>query len=566
MKPTLGTYVDDDKPVIIDLARLLETRALIQANSGNGKSRALRCLFEQTAGKVQQLIIDHEGEYASLREKFDLVVCAASGADVAVHPRTAALLARRLLETEVSAVLDVSELKSHERHSFVRLFLESLVEAPKSLRHSVIVALDEAQIYAPEKGQGESEASAAVIDVATRGRKRGLCLVAATQRISMLHKAVAGECKNRLIGGTSLDVDVKRAAFDLGMTPKEALEVLRALEPGHFFAFGPAFHQLQPRKMVTGEVVTTHPKVGHRQMVAPPKPTAAILAMLPKLADLPKEAEAEARSIDDLRRELANARRELTQAKNAKPGPSDGDLYAATREGVDEGIRIATAAFKARIGYAATKVDDLARELRTLVSPLAEHEKPTTNPRAIKHAVTPATVVHTVPRAVPAAPLRVASNGATGFLTKAERLVLIALAQYPGGRTKVQIALLSGYAHNGGGFNNALGALRTRGLLEGDASRMAITAEGIAELGPFEALPSGQALLEYWLKQLSKAERSVLTALAAARPRALTKEEVATEAGYEPNGGGFNNALSRLRTLELINGRGELRASEDLFT
>ncbi len=35
--------------------------------------------------------------------------------------------------------------------------------------------------------------------------------------------------------------------------------------------------------------------------------------------------------------------------------------------------------------------------------------------------------------------------------------------------------------------------------------------------------------------------------------------------GYEPNGGGFNNALSKLRTLELISGRGELRASEDLF-
>jgi hypothetical protein len=36
-------------------------------------------------------------------------------------------------------------------------------------------------------------------------------------------------------------------------------------------------------------------------------------------------------------------------------------------------------------------------------------------------------------------------------------------------------------------------------------------------------------------------------------------------AGYEANGGGFNNALSRLRTLELIGGRGELRASDDLM-
>lgn len=31
-----------------------------------------------------------------------------------------------------------------------------------------------------------------------------------------------------------------------------------------------------------------------------------------------------------------------------------------------------------------------------------------------------------------------------------------------------------------------------------------------------------------------------------------------------PGGGGFNNALSRLRTLQLIDGRGELRADETL--
>ena len=48
-------------------------------------------------------------------------------------------------------------------------------------------------------------------------------------------------------------------------------------------------------------------------------------------------------------------------------------------------------------------------------------------------------------------------------------------------------------------------------------------------------------------------------------PASLTKQEVGERAGYEPSGGGFNNALSRLRTLELIEGRGELRASEGFF-
>jgi hypothetical protein len=33
---------------------------------------------------------------------------------------------------------------------------------------------------------------------------------------------------------------------------------------------------------------------------------------------------------------------------------------------------------------------------------------------------------------------------------------------------------------------------------------------------------------------------------------------------YEPNGGGFNNALSRLRTLGIIEGRGDIQLAEQL--
>jgi uncharacterized protein len=56
----------------------------------------------------------------------------------------------------------------------------------------------------------------------------------------------------------------------------------------------------------------------------------------------------------------------------------------------------------------------------------------------------------------------------------------------------------------------------------------------------------------------------VLGALLDAWPASLTKAEVAERTGYAADGGGFNNALSRLRTLQLIDGREELRADETL--
>lgn len=59
--------LSDNHP--INLPVLLETRLLVQAGSGGGKSWALRRILEQTAPHVQQLVIDPDGEFATLREK-----------------------------------------------------------------------------------------------------------------------------------------------------------------------------------------------------------------------------------------------------------------------------------------------------------------------------------------------------------------------------------------------------------------------------------------------------------------------------------------------------------------
>lgn len=287
MKFEIGT--SSAGAVTCDVKTLVDTRLLVQANSGGGKSWALRRVLEQTHGHVQHLVIDPEGEFATLRERFDYVLAARNGGDTAADPRGARLLAERLLELGVSAVLDIYELKAHERVVFVRQFLEALVDAPKKLWHPALVVIDEAHVFCPEKGSGEAESSGAVIDLATRGRKRGFCAVLATQRIAKLHKDAAAECNNKLIGRTGLDVDIKRAASELGFG-RERWAELRDLGPGAFFAFGPALSRAVTSVRI-GTVATTHPKAGARLAFAAPPPTAKVRALLPKLADLPAEAE-----------------------------------------------------------------------------------------------------------------------------------------------------------------------------------------------------------------------------------------------------------------------------------
>ena len=118
------------KGVKMDLPKLIDSKLLIQANSGGGKSWLIRRILEQTHGKVQQIILDPEGEFGTLREKYDYIL-AGKGGDTPADPKSAAMLAKRLLELKVSAIIDLYELHPQDRKRFVRLFLEAMVNAPK---------------------------------------------------------------------------------------------------------------------------------------------------------------------------------------------------------------------------------------------------------------------------------------------------------------------------------------------------------------------------------------------------------------------------------------------------
>jgi uncharacterized protein len=117
---------------------------------------------------VQQIVIDLEGEFASLREKFDYILVGKDG-DTPADLNSANLLARKLLELNVSTILDVYELPLKDRRRFVRLFLEGMIHAPKELWHPCLVVIDEAHVFCPEKDPSES-AEAVIIELCVHKR------------------------------------------------------------------------------------------------------------------------------------------------------------------------------------------------------------------------------------------------------------------------------------------------------------------------------------------------------------------------------------------------------------
>jgi len=306
----------DSVPVEIDLKTFLTTRCLVQASSGGGKSRTLRRLAEQLFNKVQTFIIDREGEFGTLRERFGYVQAGKNG-ETPTDPRTAEMLCYTLLENGASAIFDLYDLKEPDRHTWAKNFLDALMNAPKTLWHPVVVMVDEAHRLCPERGMGESEAYSSMIDLATDGRKRGFCAVYATQRLGKLSKNASAELLNRFIGRTIEDLDVDRAVDLMSVRRADRAEFelgLKQMKPGHFWAFGQAV--ATDRKLLhVGPVLTTHPEPGTPAAAMIPPTPESIKHLLPQLADIPVHAENKARTEEELRQEITNLKGRLTVAE-----------------------------------------------------------------------------------------------------------------------------------------------------------------------------------------------------------------------------------------------------------
>ena len=241
--------------VSIDLEELLATRLLVQGNSGSGKSHLLRRLLEKCAGQVQQVVIDPEGDFVTLADRYGHVPIEAADQS----ERDIARLAARIREHRASVVLSLEGLEAEGQMRCAAAFLSALFDAPRDHWYPALVVVDEAQLFAPAGGGEVAEdvrraSLTAMTNLMCRGRKRGLAGVIATQRLAKLAKNVAAEASNFLMGRTFLDIDMARAADLLGMERRQA-EAIRDLPRGTFLALGPAISR-RPVAVAIGEVET----------------------------------------------------------------------------------------------------------------------------------------------------------------------------------------------------------------------------------------------------------------------------------------------------------------------
>lgn len=565
MKNKIGVFQDvkAKKSVGIELDRLVSSRALVMASSGGGKSYLLRKLIETLYGQIQIIVLDAEGEFSSMRKDYDFVV-AGKGGDIAASPHLAATLARRCLDLKFNLIADLYELPKHDvrgqdRVQFVKNFLDALVDAPKELWHPVLIILDEAHEFAPESGKSSS--LEAVAALASRGRKRGFCLIAATQRMSKFHKDVAAELQNKLIGLANMDIDRKRAADELGFANKAEVLSLRDLGPGQFYTVGPAFSEKGVVLVDVDEPATRPAKTG-KAMSLTPAPTAKIKAMLSQLADLPKEAEQELKDVQALKEKVKGLELALKMQAAVKHIPPQPKIDEKALEKIRAEIqKIGLKKFKDEMikmksslnnfisdhyADAMTRLGIESVDLKVTAAPFDMNIKPVNkNPdnfmKRFSDGMPEVTKVMSINYEI--------GEGVEKVLGKCERAILSVLALRPGHPfSKSMVAARSGYSHTSSSFKNCVSKLVTLRYVGRQGSGLYLESNA-----PIQGLVMPQLnTIQDWIPKLGKCEKEIVQMMLFAPQNVWSKEDVAHKTGYSVTSSSFKNSLSHLATLGLI--------------
>jgi hypothetical protein len=588
-----------------------------------GKSYTMRRLVEQLHHAGQQIVlVDPKGDQWGLRSASDgkapglpFVILGGERADVPLEVGAGEVVAKLVVEERVSVVLDLSLFRKHEVATFMTAFMENLyrLKAREQYRTPMMLVVDEADAIAPQKPQkGEERMLGAIEDIVRRGGQRGIGCVLVSQRSAVLNKNVLTQAQILVVLRTIApqDLAAMKAWVDVHGTDEEAAELMASLPSlpvGDAWVWSPGwptadgiFQRVHVLPIETFDSGAT-PKPGEQRREPKQVADVDLDALKRQMAATIEKAKAD--DPRELRKQIAELRQQV--AKLSEPGQSvptgtktvekfvltDGDravleklagrllevsgYVSKIREQTIEDVGELFARLRDTLGQDESTAQHgflkqldsrgFQKILAKLSAVSCQQTTPTTTTSAPRSPL-PRRVAPPAP-ATSARPARQVSDGDVRLNRLAERKVLQVLAQH-GPRTKQQLAIQAGYASSGGGFNGALSKLKGAGYIVVNGNGIEITGPGTAAIGTVDPLPTGAALVAYWMQQFNRlAEREVLRVVVEAYPQSLSLEDVAarTNPPYEPKGGGFNGAVSKLRTLGLVEGRGELRASAELF-
>ncbi len=582
MKVRIGTIIESGKPLYLDIPVFIETRGLVVANSGGGKSYLMRVLDERLSAFVQCGVIAKTDEFSTLREKFDFLRLGDDKSEFPISYHVARLkkdsrenekhnarelaleedsrqaverIVHLLIRSKQHFVVDISAIRDTEdRAGFVTAYLRALVDLPRKMWRSLLLEIDEVHLLCPELGNPVTKQ--AVVDAFSLTRKQGLCSVGATQRLSKFDKDAEAEANNYFVGRTVLDADLARSSAILGFG-KSRWPELKHLEPGEWFVFGPAFGTKEVLKVRIDTAATTHPRAGRVIRARLKKPSQAMQKALRELIVLPAQVVERRETIEALHEQITKLERELkvangkvvqrievreVEVKVEVPVISKAQERLLKR--VDEGI----AELRSSVESMKKQAEKIGSETSDLASTVAKISVAVRSASGSKSSLAAAKRPMLAPAPVRESPPKEPRAAAepTGEV-KAGAREMLRIACILGKADRFTICVLAGIVPGGGTASDYFAALKREGLVvEPARSVVEPTADGrkqwaeAGELTPFDELVEKSGL--------KAGARSMLDVLVQAGDGAtLSRTEICEKAGIVPGGGTASDYFAAMK-------------------
>jgi len=228
MKIKIGTK-ESEEPFELDVQEhLIDSGLAIIGKRGTGKSYCVGKICEELAEIGQPfVIVDVMGQYYTLKQKYPVAVISIGKEEYAdikeVTPEMAENLARAILESGQSTVIDVSYGSMLEQYKFMAEFFKAFYEEAKRVARPVVLVIDEIHRITPEKSmiklrevsKYQNEVTYWVAEIARTGRKHGIGYIVAGQREAETAKTSLTQCEIQInFKVTGIDLENLKRRLD----------------------------------------------------------------------------------------------------------------------------------------------------------------------------------------------------------------------------------------------------------------------------------------------------------------------------------------------------------------
>jgi len=249
----VGETLSNQQPFNLDIESIVAGRTFIASITRWGKSKTVRKMLEACFGHTGIILIDPEGEWSSLREKFPFLII---GKDVPLQLETAQAMAELVLTRGLSVIIDTSMVEDEEESKeYINAFLRRFFFIETTQKQSYLIVVEEAEDFVPERGISTQTCLGIFINIVKKGGKRGIGALFIAHRPAWVSKGILSQCRNKAF--SAIESTDFEAIEQVARVPKTVVEKLPSLKPGQFYFVGDWVNQPE-FVQVNKQTLTTH--------------------------------------------------------------------------------------------------------------------------------------------------------------------------------------------------------------------------------------------------------------------------------------------------------------------